>query len=48
MAGQLITGGTVVTMSAAGILEGTDVLVEDGRIARLGRGIARADAEARR
>ena len=41
----LITGGIVVTMGTAGVVEGADVLVEDGRIVRVGRGIARADAE---
>lgn len=41
----LISGGTVVTMTAAGVVDGADVLVEDGRIARVGRGIAAADAE---
>ena len=45
MAKLLITGGTVVTMTPAGALEGADVLIEDGRITRVGRGITQADAE---
>jgi 5-methylthioadenosine/S-adenosylhomocysteine deaminase len=41
----LITSGTIVTMTPTGILEGADVLVEDGRIVRVGRGITSPDAE---
>lgn len=36
----LLKGGTVITVSAAGTLENTDVLVRDGRIARIGRGLS--------
>lgn len=39
----LIRNGTVHTMAKAGVLEGHDVLVRDGRIARLGTGLKVAD-----
>ncbi len=35
----LLKGATVLTVSGAGTLENTDVLVQDGRIARIGRGL---------
>lgn len=42
----LLRGGDVITSRAAGeVLTGTDVLVEDGRIAAIGRDLTAGDAE---
>ena len=39
----LIRNATVLTMAQPGVLEGTDVLVRDGLIARLGQGLSVSD-----
>ncbi len=41
----LITGGAVLTMVGDQVLDGADVLIEDGRIARIGTGGRVPDAE---
>lgn len=42
---KLIKNGTVYTMDTAGILEGTDLLIDGGRIVEIGQGITAEGAE---